>query len=273
MEPEAPVPPMPEEAQPPFVESREDSELQPFVEPSAHPSRLSSDVPPVQTEVLSFAEETFVGTVEVEAPLESAEPVVYLGGEEITEEAEVPASDGISPQLESELLALGLAAVPQVPEPDVGVNEPQGVIPSEPELEESVAAVSGPESPEERAAADEPATSDLDELIGALGESTGDEAGSDRVLSTDAYLLDVSIGEAAPEPPALETTPLTDARVDVGLSGAINDEINALTGVERGGRPVTRITDLPEPGSAVPQLDRSVDRETLLRIIDGIKRL
>ncbi len=274
MEPELPVPPMPEEAQPPFVESREDSELQPFVEPSAHPSRLTSDVPPAQTEVLSFAEETFVGTVEVEAPLESTEPVVYLGGDETIEEAEVPASDGVSPQLESELLALGLAAAPpQAPEPDVGVNEPHGVIPSEPELEESVSAVSGPESPEERAAADEAATSDLDELIGALGESAGDAAVSDRVLSTDAYLLDVSIGEAAPEPPALETTPAADARVDAGLSGAINDEINALTGVERGGRPVTRITDLPEPGSAVPQRDRSVDRETLLRIIDGIKRL
>ena len=54
----------------------------------------------------------------------------------------------------------------------------------------------------------------------------------------------------------------------------LGDELTALTGVSRA-RPTTNVNRIPEPpkpGSTIHR-DHSVERDTVLRIIDGIKQL
>ena len=69
----------------------------------------------------------------------------------------------------------------------------------------------------------------------------------------------------------------TDAFLDevevIGLSGGMTDELSALTGADRPSRPVVNVTAIPAPGSGVLKRDQSVDKDTLLKIIDGIKSL
>lgn len=76
------------------------------------------------------------------------------------------------------------------------------------------------------------------------------------VISTDAYLGDVGID-------------------DLSFQGSMTDELSALTGVQRRvvPRPQASVNSLPDEGGGVLQRDKRVDRDTLLRIIDGIKKL
>ena len=74
------------------------------------------------------------------------------------------------------------------------------------------------------------------------------------VISTDAFLEDIDSGMA--------------------LSGGLTDELSALTGADRPSRPSASVKKLPEPGSdAMLHRDSRVDKDTLLKIIDGIKNL
>jgi len=77
-----------------------------------------------------------------------------------------------------------------------------------------------------------------------------------KVISTDAFLSDITMD-------------------DLGFSGGMTDELSALTGVQRrgGSRPQASINRLPEEGSAVLRRDARVDKDTLLKIIDGIQNL
>jgi hypothetical protein len=59
----------------------------------------------------------------------------------------------------------------------------------------------------------------------------------------------------------------------MGFSGGMTDELSALTGADRPARPVVNVSGIPDPGSGVLSRDLSVDKDTLLRIIDGIKSL
>lgn len=76
------------------------------------------------------------------------------------------------------------------------------------------------------------------------------------VISTDAYLEDIGGG-------------------DLSFSGSLGNELSALTGFGRTSRPTASVNRIPEPSAAgdVLHRDTRVDRETLLKIIDGIKNL
>jgi hypothetical protein len=59
----------------------------------------------------------------------------------------------------------------------------------------------------------------------------------------------------------------------IGLSGGMTDELSALTGAARPARPVVNVTGIPERSSSILRRDQRVDRDTLLKIIEGIKSL
>jgi hypothetical protein len=63
----------------------------------------------------------------------------------------------------------------------------------------------------------------------------------------------------------------TEAAVDARFAGAISDEISALTGFQRQ-RPTAVVNSL-DVGAAKLRRDVAVDRDTLLKIIEGIQNL
>ncbi|MDI6844367.1 MAG: DUF4388 domain-containing protein [Anaerosomatales bacterium] len=169
--------------------------------------------------------------------------------------------------LEKDLLALGLGELPaeeQEVSESLGTAEAGEPAASEAlgELEAGEPAVREPLGTQE---AGQPAVEQvstdaaLSELLRSLG---GEEAAAPsepdeapKVISTDAYLAEFES--------------------DVTLTSALTDEITALTG---GGtsrpRPTATVTKLPEPGEQ-PSIhrDRLVDRDLVLKIIDGIEKL
>ena len=76
------------------------------------------------------------------------------------------------------------------------------------------------------------------------------------VISTDAFIGDVSMDE-------------------LGFSGGLTDELSALTGADRrqSARPQASVNAIPDEGTGVLHRDARVDKETILKIIDGIKNL
>jgi hypothetical protein len=95
--------------------------------------------------------------------------------------------------------------------------------------------------------------SDFDEELLREVSPAGETGG---VISTDAFLEDIAGG-------------------DLGYSGGLTDELSALTGLGRPSRPKASVNKLPEPAATgdVLRRDARVDRETMLKIIEGIKNL
>lgn len=91
---------------------------------------------------------------------------------------------------------------------------------------------------------------DVDLLLGSEDGETG------GVISTDAFLGDVAMDE-------------------LGFSGGLTDELSALTGADRRqpARPQASVNAIPDEGTGVLHRDARVDKETILKIIDGIKNL
>jgi hypothetical protein len=163
----------------------------------------------------------------------------------------------------------------QVPEPEPEIEpEPEPVVEMEPELEpepEPVAEVE-PEAALELQTEFEPepepdiesvssTTSDLDDLLRSLSpegdvdllEPTEPTSG---VISTDAYLAEFE--------------------VDSALSYGLGDEITALTGggTNSRSRPVATVGKLPESDAGVTlHRDQLVDKELVMKIIEGIEKL
>ena len=86
-------------------------------------------------------------------------------------------------------------------------------------------------------------------LLGEPGPATA------GVISTDSYLDDLTL------------------EGDLGLSGELTDELSALTGADRPLRPVASVRRLPAEGETLLHRDTRVDRDTLLKIIEGVKNL
>lgn len=174
---------------------------------------------------------------------------------------------------ETDLRTLGLGEYPvelleQQPQDESVAVAPEdtGELAAPPAKTEEIAAG---ELPEERSDDDD----NLDELLRSLEAETsvGDQAdegvissgqdygteepASSGVISTDAYLAEFDTG--------------------VGLSGGLADELTALTGGGTGrARPVTTVVQIPEPTEGtVVRRDQAVDRDLVMRIINGIEKL
>ena len=77
------------------------------------------------------------------------------------------------------------------------------------------------------------------------------------VISTDAFLADIK-GEV----------------LGGGLTGGLGAELSALTGAKGARRPTASVNRIPEPGQGIElRLDRTVDKDLVLKIIEGIRNL
>jgi hypothetical protein len=77
------------------------------------------------------------------------------------------------------------------------------------------------------------------------------------VISTDAFLEDITLDEDFG-----------------GMNSELTDELSALTGADRPSRPSVNVNKIPDANAeGMLRRDSRVDRETLLKIIDGIKNL
>jgi hypothetical protein len=118
----------------------------------------------------------------------------------------------------------------------------------------------------DRAHDDPPAEQELAEF---------DQFGSVEIGEIDADALGSASLKPEPSGNVVHTEPYADDGPfeAMGLSGGMTDELSALTGADRPSRPVVNVSGIPDPGSGVLRRDQSVDKETLLKIIDGIKNL
>ncbi len=92
------------------------------------------------------------------------------------------------------------------------------------------------------------------DLEGDIAEA---QAPSSGVISTDAYLADIS-----PD------------GFGVGLSTGLGDELSALTGASGRSRPTASVRRIPESGQSVElKRDVTVNKDLVLKIIEGIKNL
>ncbi|MDA3937340.1 MAG: hypothetical protein PF636_10915, partial [Actinomycetota bacterium] len=79
---------------------------------------------------------------------------------------------------------------------------------------------------------------------------------SGGVISTDAFLDEMTPDE------------------NLSFSGGLGLELSALTGVGGRPRPSASVNKLPEPGSGLSlHRDQTVDKELVLKIIEGLKDL
>lgn len=91
----------------------------------------------------------------------------------------------------------------------------------------------------------------------ALDDSAVEPAPSMGVISTDAFLADIA-GES----------------LGVGLSSGLGDELSALTGAGGNKRPTASVNKIPDAGSPIEiHRDHTVDKDLVLKIIEGIKGL
>jgi hypothetical protein len=162
------------------------------------------------------------------------------------------------PQVQPEAPALDLDVGP--PEPDSSLAE-EPIAPADEAIDLSALLESL-----DRAHDEPPAEQEAPEF---------DEFGSVEIGQIDADVL----GGASLTPEPSGNVMSTEAYADdgpyeaMGLSGGMTDELSALTGADRPSRPVVTVSGIPDPGSGVLRRDQSVDKETLLKIIDGIKNL
>ncbi len=194
--------------------------------------------------------------------LESASAVVDSGPEVPSVGDAQPVSDSIDEDVEwlGEIVSteLTIEAVPTASEPAPATFEDGSRLAEETassDMDFSGLIESLEVGDEDELPVREPASQAVEGFDDELLRDAESERGS-GVISTDAYLSDISID-------------------DLGFSGGLNDELSALTGAERRGapvRPTASVNPLPEEGAGLHR-DLRVDRETLLRIIDGIERL
>ncbi len=252
--------------QTPLVESSE-TELQPYVEPAAHPSPPQTGLEDVQSEGVSFVEESDLSTSYEDVDVEHLQ--VELG---VIEEARLgvvepePAPDG-GPTLEVEAapevaapetaFAPEAESAPEMPlDTDLtalGLAEDSALAPAEDTLEEA--------SEAERIGYEEPPETAVPQT---LVEPIVAEERAEEAAGSQAPAAAPVEGE---EPQAS-----LDVRIDLEESSAISEEITELTGVGRATVPAPGTTSAPQTDEEGPR-GAVVDRQTLLGIIEGIKRL
>lgn len=272
----APEPaPVPEPA--PEIEPMPEPEpAMPFIEPAPEIVVPQPEPPVVEAapEPGLAAEWVSLGEAPPAAPAwetSLVEPPAPQVVEPMSERAVEPTEAPAAPEVEAELLGYGYGA----PEGE-GLLEPIGMEsdlssllePSEPEpvFEQPAEEPPAPVEPPRPAATISPDFSDLmmsleeeDEPAPAAVEAFEPEAEEEPVvISTDAFLAEF------------------DEPMDVGLASGIGDELTALTGGTNGrARPMASVNRIPEPAAGGSKLhrDQAVDKDLVLKIIQGIERL
>jgi hypothetical protein len=278
------------------AEALEEAPVAPEEEPPLEPG----------TFVIVPAAEPSTEAGEGEEAVIEVEPLSYVVPEVVSPEAPMPSDEQPSPVaaqatgavpglagFEQDLMSLGLGELPPefaeaapaeaATEVELGsgegmveeialeaVVEPMGVAYGAQEVPEAQ-----PTTEPEEAALEHADFSDLLESLdisaddqeaagGPAGPSSGTASellieepaeASAGVISTDAFLDDLTLDK------------------DLGFSGELTDELSALTGASRPARPSASVRHLPAEGEAPIRRDTRVDRETLMKIIDGIKGL
>jgi len=264
--------------EPVFVPVQGVSALEPGAEQTPQP--VEFDLEPVAEP----ASEQLVEVAEMLAGIDIPHVEVAPEPEAVVDETPAPAAvPEPADDFERDLMSLGLGELPadlfgdstSPADADVAVEEPayewvetpmpvapvsapvadatQGDAPDFSELLESLDVEPEPVAIEPEVteipivvAADE----DFDEEL--LREVAPAETGG--VISTDAFLDDISMD-------------------DMDFSGGLTDELSALTGADRPNRPTTNVNKIPDANSEMLRRDARVDKDTLLKIIDGIKNL
>jgi hypothetical protein len=176
-------------------------------------------------------------------------------------------------------LAEARKAAPEPPEPAVSLESPLPV----PQLPEEIPLVDVLRADAETVSVDE--AIDLSALLESLDRAHEEAPAEDSPVFDE--FGSVELGDVDPEmalastPPLPETvaeTPAETLSADIpfdamGLSGGMTDELSALTGADRPSRPVVNVAGIPDREYGVLTRDQSVDKDTLLKIIDGIKNL
>ncbi len=219
-------------------------------------------------------------------------------------ETEVAAAPGEVPDFERDLMALGLGELPSdllgpvgeataeppaawvPPVVEEAAEQPEPLAPELASLaaDLEVSPLVEPQvdvAPAEAAAgvgiADE--TADFSELLQSLDVDGGEPVADLEEVPTAADFDEELLREVAPpaETGGVISTDafLEDITIDeMGFSGGMTDELSALTGADRPARPTTSVNKIPDANAeGVLHRDARVDKDTLLKIIDGIKNL
>jgi hypothetical protein len=268
-----------------ILESLGAEEAEPEVSPYPGIAEPASVVEPTEASDVPESQEAQEPAVFVVEPSDAAVPFVV----------EPPLSSDETPDFERDLLALGLGELPS----DLLEPTAPAAAEAEPEIEPTpgsdevaddfdalgaelgLSGESALAGLEPREGEEEPDFSALLESLDVDHEAEApapvaivepaspEDAGFDlellqdegpaptaAVISTDAFLEDISID-------------------DIGFSGGLGDELSALTGAERRapGRPQANVNPIPEETAGGLRRDARVDKDTVLKIIDGIKSL
>ncbi len=295
-EPEPELAPEPEPEPEPGPEPA--AELEPLREPELEPEPVaepepaiapSGDVPPDDLAGL-LDELTMVAGATAEEEIPAPEAVAQAKWEMPPEEeplaadslaglladgpeadvVEVPeeeTSPGRTGDFAADLLALGLG---ELPGPGLAETETP-VIFIEPASEEPTDVIES-----------EGADKDLGDLLSSLAESTepaAESAPPSAPLIGSATASDLEpdplLAEAAEQPAGVISTDafLADFDHDATFSTGMSDELTALTGGGKA-RPTATISRLPEPEApGVLHRDASVDKDLVLKVIEGVKKL
>jgi hypothetical protein len=220
------------------------------VEPlsSVVPEVVSADAP-AQAQPPGESASAVPGLVDYEQDLMSLGMAGLPSGLEGEATAQTPSAETISevepPAIEVELSDEELGLEPIVEPMGISVSDAAGEEGHDfSELLESLDI--GAEESEPVAGA-KAAGSAADLLLEEPGEVTA------GVISTDVFLDDLD--------------------QDLGYSGELTDELSALTGAQRPVRPAASVRQIPAEGESTIRRDTRVNRETLMKIIDGIKDL
>jgi hypothetical protein len=174
--------------------------------------------------------------------------------EEVASAATEPPATTATGDFATDLMALGLGELPHE-------------LAEEPALDEGA---SGGE-------AEAPDVAALSELLSSLGDEDTDQAPV-APTSTRAIVDEIEVEPIDAELPSGVIS--TDAFLadfdssDVTFSAGMGDEITALTGGGTGrARPTASAKNVSGPDAPLLHRDSHVDRELLMRIIDGVKKL
>ncbi len=219
---------------------------------------------------------------------------------ELAEEPEPVTPTG---DLERDLMALGLGELPSqdffetaadeiVVNPPDEQDTPEEVADSEPFADLASLTEALGEAPELVLSAEQPDSDDVvmdaaptDEDSAAIPdlsdilESLDTQVGlSEEVEVVETPLLDDSAVEPAPSMGVISTdaflADIAGESLGVGLSSGLGDELSALTGAGGSKRPTASVNKIPDAGSPIEiHRDQTVDKDLVLKIIEGIKGL